>query len=117
MNNLLCCRSFVFTVQLGLASPGLLHDEKIQEQAMETFFIKKKIQMSSNFLARRKIRNIISGLKKSRWHPSLYRPWRNTLNQLRNEVEHLQNSIRCPGIGFQFVYVNDAKHLHPHGVM
>jgi hypothetical protein len=31
----LCPSSFIFTVQLRLASPGLLHDKKIEKWAMK----------------------------------------------------------------------------------
>jgi hypothetical protein len=53
-----CCGSFVFTVKLREASPGLLHVEKIEEWAMRNKLHQEILQKSSNFLIQRKIQNI-----------------------------------------------------------
>jgi hypothetical protein len=61
--------SFVFTVQLRLASPGLLHIKLIKEWAMRKNCIKKTSQNSSNFLIRKEIRSIVWGFERSKIAP------------------------------------------------
>jgi hypothetical protein len=65
----LCHGSFVFTVQLRLASPGLLFVKKREEWAMRNNLHEEIALKSSNFLTQREKMKHNEGLEKSKMAP------------------------------------------------